>query len=160
MAIANFILSSPDFKAHAEIPVQYTCEGKDVSPPLRWEGAPQGTQSFAIIVDDPDTPDPTAPKRTWVHWVIYNIPANVTSLPANIRKLPPEIHEGLNDWKVSGYRGPCPPIGRHHYHHKIFALDTLLPDRGIATKGDLEKAMRGHILSQTELVATYEKKKH
>lgn len=158
MATSAFILSSPAFKNNTQVPSQYTCEGKDVSPPLHWERAPKGTKSFAIIVDDPDAPDPTAPKMTWVHWVVYNIPANINSLPANAHNLPPEIHEGLNDWKVSGYRGPCPPIGRHHYHYKIYALDALLPERGIVTKADLEKAMKGHILSQAELVATYEKR--
>ncbi|WP_413291254.1 YbhB/YbcL family Raf kinase inhibitor-like protein [Bdellovibrio sp. HCB337] len=158
MVISEFVLSSPAFKPNTEIPSQYTCEGKDISPPLKWNGAPKGTKSFAIVVDDPDAPDPAAPKMTWVHWVIYNIPANVTSLAANAHDLPQEIHEGHNDWKVSGYRGPCPPVGRHHYHHKIYALDTLLPERGITTKVDLEKAMHGHILSQAELVATYEKK--
>lgn len=158
MAITEFVLSSPAFKHNSEIPVQYTCEGKDISPPLNWQGAPNGTKSFAIVVDDPDAPDPAAPKMTWVHWVVFNIPANVSSLPPNAHNLPDEVHEGHNDWKVSGYRGPCPPIGRHHYHHKIYALDTLLPDHGITTKADLEKAMKGHILSQAELVATYEKK--
>ncbi|MFS4460938.1 YbhB/YbcL family Raf kinase inhibitor-like protein [Bdellovibrio sp. HCB2-146] len=153
----SFTLESPAFKANGEIPRQYTCEGRDVSPPLNWKGAPKGTKSFAIIVDDPDAPDPAAPKTTWVHWVVFNIPSDTNALPENINKLPRGSHEGLNDWKAVGYRGPCPPIGLHHYHHKIYALDTVLPDLGRFSKADLEEAMRGHILAEAELVAVYQK---
>lgn len=151
-----FTLESTAFKANAEIPAQYTCEGKDVSPPLQWKGAPKNTKSFAIIVDDPDAPDPAAPKTTWVHWVLVNIPASVSSLSEGARN-PEGSVDGSNDWKATGYRGPCPPIGRHHYHHKIYALDTVLPATKM-TKADLEKAMQGHVLAQAELVATYQKK--
>jgi Raf kinase inhibitor-like YbhB/YbcL family protein len=154
MAPANFTLESSAFKNQGEIPAKYTCEGQDISPPLRWKGAPAGTKSFAIIVDDPEAPGPAAP---WVHWILYNIPADVASLPEDIHAPPKGAHEGLNDWKASGYRGPCPPIGRHHYHHKIYALDTMLPDLEKSTKADLERAMKGHILGEADLVATYQK---
>ena len=103
--------------------------------------------------NDPDAPDPKAPKTTWVHWVLYNIPASATSLPegADARTLPSGAREGLNDWKKSGYGGPCPPIGRHRYFHKLYSLDVVLPDLGRATKADLERAMRGHVLAEAQL---------
>jgi Raf kinase inhibitor-like YbhB/YbcL family protein len=139
------------------IPKKYTCEGGDLSPPLEWSGAPSGTQSFALIVDDPDAPDPAAPKMTWVHWVLYNLPPATSSLAEGIRELPSGTLEGLNDWKATGYRGPCPPVGRHRYFHKLYALDVVLPDLGRVTKSNLEAAMSGHVLGQAELIATYEK---
>ncbi len=160
MVSAEFTLESAAFKNNYEIPAVYTCEGKNISPPLKWSNPPQGTQSFAIIVDDPDAPDPQAPKTTWVHWVLFNIPPSITSLPEDVHSLPKKSHEGLNDWQAVGYRGPCPPIGKHHYHHKIYALDTILPEMERPTKADLEKSMKGHVLGQTELVGTYLKKKH
>ena len=139
------------------IPKKYTCEGGDLSPPLEWNGAPSDTRSFALIVDDPDAPDPTAPKMTWVHWVLYNLPPDTTELAEGIRELPSGTLEGLNDWKATGYRGPCPPVGRHRYFHKLYALDVVLADLGRATKSSLEAAMTGHVLAQAELMATYEK---
>lgn len=148
--------------AHGEaIPRLYTCEGKDVSPPLSWSGVPAGTKSLALIVDDPDAPDPAAPRMTWVHWVLYNIPATVQELKEGIstRELPAGTLEGLNDWKRTGYGGPCPPIGRHRYFHKLYALDTVLPDLKRPTKAQLEKAMEGHVLARAELVGTYQKGK-
>ncbi|WP_374028958.1 YbhB/YbcL family Raf kinase inhibitor-like protein [Bdellovibrio bacteriovorus] len=155
--MASFTLESSAFKNNSEIPKQYTCEGADISPPLKWKGAPEGTKSFALIVDDPDAPDPEAPKMTWVHWVVYNIPADLNSLPEGARDFPQGTSEGVNDWKAVGYRGPCPPIGRHHYHHKLYALDTVLPEQKKISKPDLLKAMKGHVLAETELVATYKK---
>ncbi|MCS7272145.1 MAG: YbhB/YbcL family Raf kinase inhibitor-like protein [Gemmataceae bacterium] len=155
----NLTLTSPAFSHGGEIPTEYTCEGPDVSPELHWTGAPAGTKSFALIVDDPDAPDPAAPKMTWVHWVLYNLPADCHSLPKDVRQLPPGTREGLNDWKRTGYGGPCPPIGRHRYYFKLYALDTVLPDLGTPTKAQLEQAMQGHILARTELMGTYEKKK-
>ncbi|KHD87563.1 MAG: hypothetical protein OM95_13920 [Bdellovibrio sp. ArHS] len=151
-------LSSPVFEHQGEIPKQYTCEGSDMSPPLEWYGAPPGTKSYAIIVDDPDAPDPVAPQRTWVHWVVYNIPSEIHALPENFHDFPEETQEVENDWKALGYRGPCPPIGRHHYHHKIYALNTFLPQNGIYTKDDLLKAMKGHVLAEADLIGTYEKR--
>lgn len=155
-----FAVTSSAFDQGSEIPTQHTCEGDDVSPPLAWSGAPDGTRSFALIVDDPDAPDPKAPKMTWVHWVVYNIPASVTSLAEGAAtKLPGGAREGVNDWKRTGYGGPCPPIGRHRYFHKVYALDTQLGDLGEPTKAALETAMEGHILGEAELVGTYQKRK-
>lgn len=154
-----FTIGSPAFADQAAIPKRYTCEGEDVSPGLRWSGAPQGTKSFALIVDDPDAPDPRAPQRTWVHWVLYDIPADATALSddqAN-QGLPAGTREGLNDWKRTGYGGPCPPIGRHRYFHKLYALDTVLPDLRRPTKAQLLDAMKGHVLAEAQLVGTYQK---
>lgn len=153
-----FTITSTAFQAKGEIPPKYTCEGADVSPPLRWADAPAGTQSFALIVDDPDAPDPQAPKRVWVHWVLYNIPASIHELGEAIQTLPPGTREGLNDWNRTGYGGPCPPIGRHRYFFKLYALDTILPDLHRPTKATLLKAMEGHILGQAEVMGTYQKR--
>ena len=153
-------LSSRAFSEQGEIPSLYTCQGKDVSPPLGWSGLPEATKSLALIVDDPDAPDPAAPKRTWVHWVLYDIPPTTTGLDEAMTaaRLPPGTREGTNDWNRTGYGGPCPPIGRHRYFFKLYALDTALPDLGPARKAELEKAMEGHVLAKTELVGTYQKR--
>lgn len=151
-----FVLTSSAFAPGGEIPRMYTCQGKDVPVPLAWSGAPAGTRSFALIVDDPDAPDPKAPKMTWVHWVLYNLSATAASVEAGAA-LPPGTRDGLNDWKRTGYGGPCPPTGRHRYFHKLYALDTVLPDLGRPDKRALERAMQGHILGRAELVGTYEK---
>ena len=153
-------ISSSAFAANAAIPSQFTCEGADRSPPLAFAEIPAGTKSLALIVDDPDAPDPAAPKMTWVHWVLYNLPPQTIGLAEGIapRELPPGTLEGLNDWKRAGYRGPCPPIGRHRYFHKLYALDVVLPDLHKPTKAALEKAMHGHILAHAEWVGTYQKK--
>ena len=158
MALA---LSATAFAANGPIPKRYTCEGADVAPGLAWTGAPANTRSFALIVDDPDAPDPKAPKLTWVHWVLYDIPAGAASLPeASVTKtLPPGTREGTNDWKRTGYGGPCPPIGRHRYFFKLYALDAALGDLGTPTKAKLEAAMKGHVIARSELVGTYEKGK-
>jgi Raf kinase inhibitor-like YbhB/YbcL family protein len=152
-------LTSPSFKDREEIPKKHTCEAEDVSPALAWSSTPAGTKSFALIVDDPDAPSPAAPMMTWVHWVLYNIPAQVDSLGEAMtsKTLPAGTLEGLNGWKQSGYRGPCPPIGRHRYFHKLYALDTVLPDLHRPAKAALEKAMEGHVLARAELVGTYQK---
>jgi Raf kinase inhibitor-like YbhB/YbcL family protein len=138
---------------------QYPCEGADISPPLQWSGAPQGTKSFALIIDDPDAPDPRAPKMTWVHWVVYDIPAEAQGLPEDAANsgLPAGVMQGLNDWKRAGYGGRCPPIGRHRYFHMLYALDTVLPDLGHATKAQLLGAMKGHMIAEAQLVGTYQK---
>jgi Raf kinase inhibitor-like YbhB/YbcL family protein len=151
------MLTSPAFAPNAEIPREHTCQGKDVSVPLSWNGLPQGTKSLALIVDDPDAPDPKAPKVTWVHWVLYDIPADATGLPAGVSALPQGTREGLNDWQRAGWGGPCPPIGRHRYFFKLYALDTVLPDLGKANKAAVEKAMKGHVLGEAQLVGTYQK---
>ena len=156
-----FTLTSRAFGHNEGIPRRFTCEGDDVSPDLAWSNVPPGTKSFALVVDDPDAPDPAAPKLTWVHWVLYNIPQNAIGLAtaATASELPDGTREGLNDWKRTGYGGPCPPIGRHRYFHKLYALDTMLPDLGKPTKAQLEKAMAGHVLAKAELIGTYQKGK-
>lgn len=150
-------LTSPAFSHNGSIPREYTCEGADVSPALSWSGVPDGTKSLALIVDDPDAPDPQAPRTVWVHWVVYNLPPSADGLPRDVQELPEAARQGLNDWKRSGYGGPCPPIGRHRYFHKLYALDTVLPDLGEPTKSRLLEAMEGHVLAETELVGTYQK---
>jgi Raf kinase inhibitor-like YbhB/YbcL family protein len=152
-------ITSRAFAAGGEIPAEYTCEGADTSPALQWSGAPAGTKSFALIVDDPDAPDPAAPKRVWVHWLLYNLPAAATGLPEDVGSgaLPAGTLEGTNDWNRTGYGGPCPPIGRHRYFFKLYALDAALPDLNEPRKADLEKAMRGHILAEAQAIGTYQK---
>jgi Raf kinase inhibitor-like YbhB/YbcL family protein len=157
-----FQLTSPRFQAGETIPIAYTCEGDDLPPPLHWEGEPPGTRSFALVMQDPDAPDPANPQTTWTHWVLYNLPPNIHDIPESMlpESLPAGAREALNDWKRMGYGGPCPPIGRHRYFYRIYALDTVLPDMGHATWKQLESAMKGHILAQTELIGTYEKVHH
>ncbi len=150
-------LSSPAFQQGGEIPSKHTCEGPDEAPELRWSGQPTGTRSLALLIDDPDAPDPKAPKMTYVHMVAFNLPAGSTGLPAG-GQLPEGAKSGLNDWKREGYGGPCPPIGRHRYFFKLFALDTEL-SLSRPTKPELLKAMEGHVLAQAELMGTYEKRK-
>jgi Raf kinase inhibitor-like YbhB/YbcL family protein len=152
----SFTIKSTVFTDGGTIPSKYTCEGKDVSPPLTWEGVPGNTRSLVLIVDDPDAPDPKAPRMTWIHWVLYNIPPDASGL-AEGGTLPAGTEEGLNDWKRIGYGGPCPPIGRHRYFHKLYALDTVLKGLSMPDKSQVEKAMKGHIIAKTELVGTYEK---
>jgi len=157
----SLTITSTAFAPEEAIPSLYTCEGKDISPPLAWTGAPAATKSFALIVDDPDAPDPAAPKTTWVHWVLYDIPPTASSLPEAVQAsaLPPGTREGVNDWGRTGFGGPCPPIGRHRYFHKLYALDTTLPDLKRPKKAALEKAMQGHILAQAVLIGTYQKRR-
>jgi Raf kinase inhibitor-like YbhB/YbcL family protein len=150
-------LTSTAFSHGNLIPALYTCDGLDVSPPLSWAGVPLGTKSLALLVYDPDAPDPAAPKRTWVHWVLYNLPAEATGLQQGVVNLPAGTGEGVNDWHHTGYGGPCPPIGRHRYFFKLYALDTLLPDLGSPTRAGLEKVMQGHILGDAELIGTYQR---
>ncbi len=133
-----------------------TCEGANVSPPLAWGDVPAGAKSLVLIVDDPDAPDPGAPQMTWVHWVLYNLPANCRELPEAVQTLPAGTLEGVSDWKRTGYGGPCPPIGRHRYFHKLYALDVVLPDLHRPDKKRLELAMRGHVLAEAQLVGTYQ----
>lgn len=153
VAPVGFQLTSTAFADGEAIPVEYTCEGSDLSPPLAWSGVPTGAKSLALIVDDPDAPDPAAPQMTWVHWVVYNIPPDAEAA----KELPAGARRGLNDWKRTGYGGPCPPIGRHRYFHKLYALDTVLPDLGAPSKAELEDAMEGHVLARAELIGTYQK---
>jgi Raf kinase inhibitor-like YbhB/YbcL family protein len=152
-------ITSTAFQSGGSIPSRYTCEGQDVSPPLAWSGAPANTKTFAVIVDDPDAPDPAKPQRVYVHWVVYNLPATATALRENASKtpLPKGAVQGRNDWGKAEYGGPCPPIGRHRYFFKLYALDTELTGMSSPTKADLERAMKGHVLDSGELIGTYQK---
>jgi hypothetical protein len=152
-------LTSTVFAGGGQIPSKYTCDGQDISPPLAWSGVPAAAKSLVLIVDDPDAPDPAAPKMTWVHWVLYNIPTSASGLPEAAGQLPAGTLEGVNDWKRTGYGGPCPPIGRHRYFHKLYALDTMLPDLGKPSKAKLESQFKGHVIAQAELVGTYQRRK-
>ena len=154
----SLTLTSPAFSHNGDIPAKFTCQGEDLSPALQWSGAPDGTKSFALIVDDPDAPDPANPRMTWVHWLLYNIPASATGLPEAVSELPQGTLQGLNDWKRTGYGGPCPPIGTHRYFFKLYALDVMLPDLKNPDKKKLEQAMQGHVLTQAEMVGLYQKK--
>ncbi len=156
-----FALSSPAFAPNGAIPAAHTCEGKDVSPALAWRGLPPGTRSLVLIVDDPDAPDPAAPKMTWVHWVLYDLPPAAAGLPEGVAPdaLPAGTREGRNDWGRTGWGGPCPPIGTHRYFFKLHALDAPLGELSPPTKAKLEKAMQGHVLGQATLVGTYRKTK-
>ena len=147
-------LKSPDFSSGASIPKQFSCDGADISPALAWNDPPAATQSFALIADDPD-----APVGTWVHWVLFDLPANARSLPQNVPKqeqLADGSRQGRNDFRKIGYSGPCPPPGKpHRYFFKLYALDTKLNLQPGATKKDVERAMRGHILAQGEWMGRY-----
>jgi Raf kinase inhibitor-like YbhB/YbcL family protein len=155
-----FTLSSSDFAPGAEIPAAHTCEGEDLSPALAWSGVPAAAKSLALVVDDPDAPDPRNPRTVWAHWLLYNLPpADGALAPAVSRQaLPPGTLEGKNDFGRTGYGGPCPPIGRHRYFHRLFALDLVLPDLGTPSRLALLQAMRGHVLATAELMGTYQKR--
>jgi len=155
----SLTLTSTAFDSDEDIPAIHTCDGKNLSPPPSWSGIPAAARSLALIIDDPDAPDPAAPQRTWVHWVLYNIPPDAPGLPDGVgqQDLPAGTRNGRNDWKNIGYGGPCPPIGRHRYFHKLYALDMVLPDLSEPTKAQLEKAMQGHIVEQTALVGLYQR---
>ena len=155
----TFTLQSSAFQHGGAIPRRYTCDGDDVSPPLRWSGAPEKTRSFALIVDDPDAPDPAAPKRVYVHWVLYDVPASVTSIDEDGEAAAVEAgaRQGQNDWGRAGYGGPCPPIGRHRYFFKLYALDAALGQMGTPAKRDVERAMQSHVLATAELMGTYQR---
>lgn len=150
-------ISSSAFQNNGAIPRQHTCEGADVSPPLAWTGVPANAKSLVLIVDDPDAPDPNAPKMVYVHWVVYDIPPSTPGIDEGAKQLPAGARDGTNDWKRTGYGGPCPPIGRHRYFFKLYALDARLGDLGTPTKKAVEAAMQGHVIEQAELVGTYQK---
>ncbi len=150
-------IESSGFTASQPIPQKFSCEGADISPPLAWSGAPPGTTTFALIADDPD-----APAGTWVHWVLFNLPASTTSLPEGVAKTDSAAGgvQGKNDFGNIGYGGPCPPPGKpHRYFFKLYALDTSLSLSAGARKQDVEKAMQGHVIAQAELMGTYQRKK-
>lgn len=150
-------IKSSAFEANQTIPRLYTCDGRDIAPPLTWTGIPSETNSLSLIIDDPDAPDPAAPRTIWVHWILYNLPPDCSGLDedASNAALPEGTCQGLNDWHRTGYGGPCPPVGRHRYFFKLYALDCMLPDLHRPTKDELLKAMRGHVLAEAELMATY-----
>ena len=153
-----FTLRSSAFQPDAAIPARYTCDGKDLSPPLAWSDPPAGTVTFALIVDDPDAPDPAAPKRVWVHWLLYNVPSNCIELAEGAGNADPAApaRQALTDATTMGYHGPCPPIGRHRYYFRLVALDSALADLGArARRADLERAMQGHVLATAVLMGTY-----
>ena len=152
-------LRSSGFNNEASIPKKYTCDGVDISPPLIWDDVPESAQSLVLIVDDPDAPDPSAPRMTWVHWVLYNIPVDANGLSEDVSSLalPPGTEQGINDWKKTGYGGPCPPIGRHRYFFKLYVLDTLLRSMYKPTKAQIETAMQGHVIAAAELMGIYER---
>jgi len=157
----TLVLKSHAFDEGGDIPAKYTCEGENVSPGLYWQGIPEGTESLVLIIDDPDAPDPAAPRMVWDHWILYNLPPTVDALAEGVSSaaLPAGCAEGVNSWGRTGYGGPCPPIGRHRYFHQLYALDTRLPDElGNPTKNDLLLAMEDHILAHTALVGTYQKR--
>ena len=158
-AIMSMRITSSSFPHDGVIPARHTCDGHDTSPKLIWTEVPEGAKSLVLIVDDPDAPDPAAPKRTWVHWVLYNIPADTGGLSEGIAatELPSGTREGINDWQRTGYGGPCPPVGTHRYFHKLYALDAVLPDLKQPTKAKLEEAMRGHVIAYSELIGLYQK---
>ena len=155
------ILTSGAFAAGGAIPAKYTCDGSDVSPALAWSGAPAGTAAFALIADDPD-----APAGTWVHWVLFNLPGSLTALPEDVAKTDQLAAlggalQGRNDFRRIGYGGPCPPAGRpHRYFFKLYALDAALPLKAGATKQDVERAMRGHVLGEASLMGSYARRPH
>ena len=153
----DLTLTSSAFAHNEPIPRLYTCQGRDISPPLAWSGVPATAKSLVLIVDDPDAPDPAHPRMTWVHWLLYNLPADCAALPEAVHALPAGTLEGINDWKRTGYGGPRPPIGRHRYFHKLYALDAVLPDLRNPDKKALEQAMRGHIVAEAQLIGTYQK---
>jgi len=169
--VAQFTLSSPSFRNNQPIPAKHSCEGEDAAPALKWEGAPSETKSFALICDDPD-----APGGSWVHWVIYGMDATTTELPEKLGKVDQvfsvdyemetqsaaksmSARQGMTDFGKTGYGGPCPPRGHgvHHYHFRLYALDTELNLAPRVTRKQLESAMKGHILAQTELIGTYQR---
>lgn len=155
----DLTIESPAFDHQAEIPAVYTCDGRDISPPLRWSGVPEDAKSLVLIVDDPDAPDPDAPKMTWVHWVLYDIPADAEALAedADPDALPEGTRHGVNSWERTGYGGPCPPIGRHRYFFKLYALDRELGNLGGPAAEELVEAMEDRVLASAELVGTYER---
>lgn len=154
-------ISSPEFSPGEEIPRVATCEGTDRSPALRFAGVPDAAQSLVLLIDDPDAPDPAAPRTTWAHWLLYNLQPTTTELAAGVAPsaLPPGAREGKNDWKQTGYRGPCPPVGRHRYFHRLFALDRMLPDLRQPDRPGLLAAIEKHIIARAELIGTYQKQR-
>jgi len=148
----GFTLQSPAFDNHSTIPIKYTCDGQNISPPLAWIKPPHGTKSFVLIMEDPD-----APNKTWDHWILFNIPANVKTLAENMQEPPGGTKLGMNSWQQVKYNGPCPPTGKHRYYFKLFALNILLDLKQGATKEEILSAMNKHILAASEWIGKYQK---
>lgn len=150
------VLESPSFRHGQPIPHAHALDHGNVSPALRWHGEPDGTKSFLLVVEDPDAPDPAAPKRTWVHWIVYDLPAGAHALEEDASRagLPDGAEQGLNDWDDPAWDGPKPPTGRHRYFFKLWALDRALPHRAYH-RADLARMIDGHVLDYAELVGTY-----
>ncbi len=149
-------IKSPAFVLGGKIPGKYTCDGIDISPPLIWTSGPEGTKTFALICDDPD-----APMGTWVHWILFNLSADIIELRENVppeRELERGAKQGMNDFRKIGYGGPCPPGGTHRYYFKLYALDTEINLEAGATKSELLKAMEDHILAEGQLMGRYERR--
>ena len=155
-----FRLTSPVFTQGGSIPELYTCDGPGISPPMDWTAPPQGTRSLALVVTDPDAPDPRAPRMTWVHWIIFDLPPSAGALQEDIKDLPEGAHEGLNSWKRLDYGGPCPPIGRHRYFFSLYALNTVLSFAKPPDRKTLLAAMQEHVLAETVLMGTYQRESH
>jgi Raf kinase inhibitor-like YbhB/YbcL family protein len=145
-------LTSSAFDDGGVLPVKYTCDGKSISPPIQWQNVPANTKSFALIYDDPD-----APSGTWVHWILYNLPATTTSLEENISTLPPGTKAGLNSSPQEKYGAPCPPFGEHRYIFHLYALDAMLDLPNTATSDTLQQTMQGHILANATLMGRYQR---
>ncbi|HXU92793.1 MAG TPA: YbhB/YbcL family Raf kinase inhibitor-like protein [Gallionella sp.] len=158
LTLAALAFTSASFTHNGTIPARHTCDGLNVSPALSWDNVPEGTKSLALIIDDPDAPDPADPRGTWVHWVLYNMPPNTHGLSEGVAAtaLPPGTLQGINDWQRPGYRGPCPPVGNHRYFFKLYALDVTLPNLNQPTSAMLEQAMQGHVIAKAELVGRYQ----
>jgi Raf kinase inhibitor-like YbhB/YbcL family protein len=153
---AELEVTSPAFLNGEKIPAKYTCDDQNVSPPFQWKGLPEGVQSIALIAEDPD-----APGKTWVHWVLYNLPPTISDVPENIpplKQLPACGWHGTNDFGSMGYSGPCPPSGSHRYHFKLYALDTILNLEPGASKAQVLKAAQGHILAEAQVTGVYQRK--
>ena len=155
----SLILTSSAFVHGGEIPERHGCEGENLSPDLAWSGVPPACRSLVLLIDDPDAPDPRAPRMVWDHWLLYNLPPDCQGLPAGVREaeLPAGTRQGLNSWGRTSYGGPCPPSGTHRYFFKVYALDTLLALKEGATKAELLKAMEGHVLAQGQLMGKYKR---
>lgn len=153
-------LRSPAVTGGDRLPTQYTCDGAGASPPLAWRDVPGNAKSLALLVVDPDAPDPAAPQRIWTHWVLYDLPPASSGLAEGVAvaALPPGTRQGHNDWGRSGYGAACPPIGSHRYIFTVYALDTVLADLHMPDRIALERAMDGHIVARAQLVARYAKR--
>ena len=152
MELKQMELTSTAFSNNQIIPKKYTCDGDDISPSLAWKNAPENTKSFVLLVDDPD-----APRGTWDHWILFNIPADINSLPENMTELPVGTKEAINSWGNTGYGGPCPPSGVHRYFFKLYALDVMLTINKKPTRAHIIDAMDGHIIEQVNLIGKYQR---